>query len=82
MAVHPDHQKKGIGQRLLQWGMDLADREKIVAWLFARPAAARLYEKNGWKAVDTIPVDVPDMEIAPLVSMLRKPQPFQSASNR
>jgi GNAT superfamily N-acetyltransferase len=71
MIVHPEHQKKGIGQRMLQWGVDLADREGIVGWLFARPAAARLYEKNGWKAVTTINFDVPDLEVAPLIAMLR-----------
>ncbi len=80
MVVHPNHQRKGIGQKLLQWGMDLADREKIVGWLFARPAASKLYEKNGWRAVDSIAVDVPGMVVAPLVSMLRKPQPLGSPS--
>lgn len=75
MIVHPDYQRKGIGQKLLQWGVALADRENIVGWLFSRPAASKLYEKNGWKAVDSIAVDVSGMEVAPFVSMLRKPQP-------
>lgn len=78
MMVHPDHQRKGIAQKMLQWGMDLADREKIVGWLFARPAGSRLYEKNGWKAVTSTEVDVPDIKVAPVVSMLRVPRPFET----
>lgn len=78
MMVHPDHQRKGIAQKMLQWGIDLADREKIVAWLFARPAASRLYERNGWKAVTSSEVNVPDIEVAPVVSMLRLPQPAKT----
>ena len=75
MIVHPEFQRKGIGQKLLQWGVHLADRENIVGWLFSRPAGSKLYEKNGWRAVDSIAVDVPGMEVAPFVSMLRKPEP-------
>jgi GNAT superfamily N-acetyltransferase len=80
MIVDPDHQGKGIGQKLLQWGVDLADREKIVGWLWSRPAAARLYEKNGWIALDSVPIDAPGMTVAPLVSMLRLPRPRESPS--
>lgn len=81
MIVDPDHQGRGIGQKLLQWGVDLADREKIVGWLWARPAAVRLFEKNGWKALDSVPIDAPGMAVAPLVSMLRLPRPRESPSN-
>jgi GNAT superfamily N-acetyltransferase len=74
MMVHPDHQRKGIGQKLLQWGVDYADKEKIAGWLFARPAGSKMYRNNGWKAVATLPFDVPGMEIEPSLAMLRTPQ--------
>ena len=80
MIVRPDYQRRGIGQKLLQWGIDVADRENIVSWLFARPAGSRLYEKNGWKAVDNIAVDVPGLDVAPTISMLRLPEPRDSFS--
>ncbi|OAP57638.1 hypothetical protein AYL99_08376 [Fonsecaea erecta] len=75
LAVHPSYQRLGIGQKLLDWGVEVADRENIVSWLFARPAGIKLYDRNGWKAVLTIDVDVPDedLEVAPVVAMLRVP---------
>jgi GNAT superfamily N-acetyltransferase len=78
MMVDPDHQRKGIGQKLLQWGLDLADKQKMVCWLYARPAAVRLYESAGFKVMgvceynaheDDEPLDVP-----PGLGMLREPQ--------
>jgi GNAT superfamily N-acetyltransferase len=73
MIVHPDYQRRGIGQKLVEWGVKLADQEKIVGWLWARPAGFKLYERNGWKVVDAVPFNVPGLEIEPLVSMLRIP---------
>ncbi|KIW35256.1 uncharacterized protein PV07_01961 [Cladophialophora immunda] len=75
LTIHPSYQRQGIGQKLLDWGVEVADRENIVSWLFARPAGIRLYERNGWKAVLTIDVDVPDedLKVAPVVGMLRVP---------
>ncbi|EXJ70343.1 uncharacterized protein A1O5_06411 [Cladophialophora psammophila CBS 110553] len=75
LVVHPSYQRQGIGQKLLNWGIEVADGENIVAWLFARPAGSRLYERNGWKAVLIIEVDVPDEDlmVAPVVAMLRLP---------
>ena len=74
MIVHPDHQRQGIGQKLLDWGMDVADEQKIVSWLFARPAGRRLYEKAGFKVVATLEVEAEEMVVPPVVSMMRKPQ--------
>ncbi|OAL40204.1 hypothetical protein AYO20_00624 [Fonsecaea nubica] len=75
LAIHPSYQRQGLGQKLLEWGVEVADRENIVSWLFARPAGIKLYERNGWKAVLTVDVDVPDedLEVAPVVAMLRLP---------
>ena len=73
--VDPRFQRQGIGQKLLDWGIETSDRENIVAWLFCRPAGYKLYERNGWKIVQSIEVDVPDdsFEVAPVVAMLRLP---------
>ncbi|OCT44153.1 hypothetical protein CLCR_00683 [Cladophialophora carrionii] len=75
LIVDPSYQRQGIGQKLLNWGIETADRENIGAWLFCRPAGYKLYERNGWKALLTIPVDVPDEDLAvpPVVAMLRSP---------
>ncbi|KIX05865.1 uncharacterized protein Z518_03838 [Rhinocladiella mackenziei CBS 650.93] len=76
LMVHPSYQRQGIGQRLLDWGIETADRENIVSWLFSRPAGSRLYERNGWKEVLATEVEVPDedLKVAPVISMLRLPK--------
>ena len=75
LIVDPSYQRQGIGQKLLDWGVETANRENIVAWLFCRPAGYKLYERNGWKVVLTIEVDVPDddLKVPPVVAMLRLP---------
>ena len=76
LIVDPSYQRQGIGQKLLNWGIETADDENIVAWLFCRPAGYKLYERNGWKVVLSVEVDVPDddLEVAPVVAMLRSPR--------
>jgi len=76
LIVHPSYQRQGIGQELLNWGVEIADRENLVSWLFSRPAGSRLYEKNGWKAIQTTEVEISDddLQVAPIVSMLRLPR--------
>ena len=76
MIIHPAYQRQGIGQKLIEWGLETAERENVVSWLFARPAGSKLYERNGWKAWTTIEIDatVGGVEVAPTVPMLRLPQ--------
>ncbi|KAK4935304.1 hypothetical protein LTR10_023620 [Elasticomyces elasticus] len=73
LVVHPSYQRQGIGQKLLDWGIEVADRENVVSWLFSRPVASKLYVRNGWKIVDIVEYDVPDdgMKIEPGLAMLR-----------
>lgn len=54
LVVHPDHQGRGIGKQLMSWGMQEAVRLNIPAWLEASPAGKFLYEKCGFKVIDTI----------------------------
>lgn len=30
MAVHPDFQRRGAGKMIMQWGLEIADRKKIM----------------------------------------------------
>ncbi|EXJ81556.1 hypothetical protein A1O1_07620 [Capronia coronata CBS 617.96] len=80
LIVHPDLQRQGIGQKLLDWGIEKADQESLVAFLFARPAGSRLYERNGWKTIAVLDVEIPDPDIkmAPGLAMLRLPRSKQS----
>ncbi|KAK5559794.1 hypothetical protein LTR46_001543 [Exophiala xenobiotica] len=78
LIVHPSYQRQGIGKRLIEWGTEVADRENVVSWLFARPAGSELYKRNGWKVLDIIELDVPDLEVAPMLPMLRLPESRQA----
>lgn len=52
--VHPDHQGRGIGKKLLSWGLQEGVRLNLPVWLEASAAGKPLYEKSGFKVVDTI----------------------------
>lgn len=55
MAVHPDYQRRGIAQRLVQAGVDLADRDGADAYLESSVAGRRLYERCGFETNKEIP---------------------------
>ena len=48
VAVHPDHQRQGVGAMLMKWGMDLAADEEVPIWLTATPVGEGLYRKLGF----------------------------------
>ncbi|CAG9947582.1 unnamed protein product [Clonostachys rosea f. rosea IK726] len=48
VATHPDYQRRGAGSMLLKWGCDLADQNKISAYVDATKDGARLYERFGF----------------------------------
>ncbi|KAH8667943.1 acyl-CoA N-acyltransferase [Tricladium varicosporioides] len=49
LVVDPKYQNLGIGRRLMQSGMAIAQREKTIMGLIASPAGERLYLKLGWE---------------------------------
>jgi len=75
LAVLPEHQKRGIASRLMQWGANFADANGIVAFLNGRPAALRLYKNFGFKTVNETYFKFDDLEVAPVTTMLRMPLP-------
>lgn len=74
VVVLPQYQRQGIATKLLRWGAEYSDREGIVGWLNARPAGLPMYRKAGWVPVNTVSYSLPDVHVAPVVQMLRKPQ--------
>jgi ribosomal protein S18 acetylase RimI-like enzyme len=53
VAVHPDHQRKGLGKRIMQALVDYVDKHAPEAYvsLVAEPAAQKLYPRYGFKDV-------------------------------
>ncbi|KAJ5520949.1 Acyl-CoA N-acyltransferase [Penicillium fimorum] len=53
LGVHPSYQGKGLGTKLLKWGLTRADAEGVEVYLAASPAGRPLYSKYGFREVDT-----------------------------
>ena len=47
LAVAPGLQGKGVGRRLLEWGLEIADRERWECWVDASREGVGLYRKVG-----------------------------------
>lgn len=52
LAVHPDHQGKGIGRRLVQWGLSRAEEEGICASVISAKGKDAFYQKCGYDLQD------------------------------
>ncbi|KAI9812918.1 MAG: hypothetical protein M1827_004436 [Pycnora praestabilis] len=53
LCVHPTYQRQGASSLLLHWGCDIADATGIEAYLAAAPKAVPVYERFGFKGVNT-----------------------------
>jgi ribosomal protein S18 acetylase RimI-like enzyme len=69
LGVHPSYQGKGLGSKLLNWGLKRADDEGVEVFLSASPDGRPLYAKYGFREVDTF---APYPNYA-LVAMIRSP---------
>ena len=57
LAIHPTYQRRGVGTRLLSWGIERGDTEGIPIGVVGSLQGARLYERMGWKDVGYCIVD-------------------------
>lgn len=51
LATDPNYQRRGIGSKLVQWGLDQADAEGLPCWIHASDAGRRVYEAAGFEQV-------------------------------
>ncbi|PQE22350.1 hypothetical protein CJF32_00009343 [Rutstroemia sp. NJR-2017a WRK4] len=58
LAIHPSHQGKGIGTRLLQEGLRQADELGLPVWVEASEKGRPLYRKFGFNDFKTIEIDL------------------------
>ena len=56
LHTHPSHQGRGAGSQLVNWGTDLADKERLQCYLESSPAGYPLFKKCDFE-------DVTEMEI-------------------
>lgn len=52
VAVHPSHQRRGVGKLLMEWGMDVAERMNVPVYLEATHEGVPLYEKCGFETLN------------------------------
>jgi ribosomal protein S18 acetylase RimI-like enzyme len=56
IAVHPNHQRKGIGRQLLDWGTQRAAKAGKDVYLISMPDGKRLYLGAGFEQVGVVDV--------------------------
>lgn len=52
LGVHPGYQGKGIGNTLVQWGLDRAERDKVCASVMSAYGKDTFYQKCGFNIQD------------------------------
>ena len=57
LHTNPEHQRRGAASMLLKWGADEADRLGLESYLEASPDGKFLYEKRGFRELETIKMD-------------------------
>ncbi|KAH7083050.1 acyl-CoA N-acyltransferase [Paraphoma chrysanthemicola] len=51
IAVHPAHQRKGVGQKLLNYGIGIAQQARLPVYIESSRDGIRLYEKMGCRRI-------------------------------
>ena len=62
LAIHPDHQKRGIGSALLRDGLErvIRDQNSLPVFVISARQGKRLYESFGFHVVQELPLDARD----------------------
>ncbi|KAK8222754.1 acyl-CoA N-acyltransferase [Phyllosticta capitalensis] len=58
LVTHPDHQGRGAGKLLLQWGLERADAAGLPVYIEATPAGFPVYRKLGFEPLETHTFDL------------------------
>ena len=64
IGTHPQYQRRGVGRRLISWGVNRANTEGIPIALIASPHGVRLYESVGFQDVGLCVLDFDGTRIA------------------
>ncbi|KAL4883565.1 hypothetical protein BJY04DRAFT_184900 [Aspergillus karnatakaensis] len=56
LAIDPAFGRQGLGAKLLKWGLDRADEERVITFISASPQGRGLYEKHNCRALNNYEV--------------------------
>ncbi|MCJ1433985.1 hypothetical protein MMC27_003350 [Xylographa pallens] len=78
LVTVPEWHRRGVGRKLLQRYLDVADEKGWESWIDASPAGMGLYQKLGWEQVGSVTLDLGEFGgekglMETTVAMLRKP---------
>ena len=71
MVVHPNYQGRGIATKLLQRGLEDADKAGQDVYLEATPSARKLYRRCGFEDLEEIHLATVDYTV---LAMIRHPR--------
>ena len=80
-----EYQRKGIGEILLQWGINKGEEADLPVYLESTPDAIDLYSRNGFIALESYGLD-PQLyglrNVDDMIPMIRLPSRYGSESIR
>lgn len=65
LNVAPRYQRRGIGQTMLNWGADVADKSGVFTWVHSSEGAWKMYEKAGFDVIGSLDINLDDWAPAP-----------------
>lgn len=65
LNVAPQYQRQGIGQAMLKWGADTADKFGVFVWVHSSEGAWKTYEKAGYEVIGCLNIDLDAWAPAP-----------------
>jgi GNAT superfamily N-acetyltransferase len=84
VCVHRDHQRRGAGTLLMQWGLDHAQRVGLPAYLEASPFGYPLYLRMGLREIGRVLIKAEEWDGGydkVYVAMLKQPQNVSCTPN-
>lgn len=67
VVTHKDYQRRGIGARLVKWGLDQTEAERVPCGVESSFAGLRLYEKMGFRQFDELRYGDKERETFPVM---------------
>ena len=60
LSVSPNHQGRGVGSALLQYGIDFCNERRVFAWVHSSESACKVYRKCGFQVVRSLDINLDD----------------------